>query len=148
MYRKHVLQLVDFSLSGYAAHYAVMKMHESEPLDLVLLVVGIRGRYPAPESVRSFAELMADAHRVHGGTARVCFSTGHPDYAVREMLRREQFSLVVTGSELAACLSGSDRVEWLIVEPAGGSQAPPGNGKEGPATSWSRRSQVSEIGAA
>ena len=91
---------------------------------------------------------MADAHRVHGGTARVCFSTGHPDYAVREMLRREQFSLVVTGSELAACLSGNDRVEWLIIEPASGSQARQNNWLEHPATSWSRRSQVSEIGAA
>ncbi|MFQ5807100.1 MAG: hypothetical protein ACE5I3_11690 [Phycisphaerae bacterium] len=119
MPRKRMLLLVDFSVSGYSAHYAATKMHDAEDLEVVLLVVGIRGRFPARPTLRSFAELMAEAHRVHGGTASVRFSNKHPRYAVREMLLRERFSLVVTGSELASCLLRDDSVEWMIVPPAG-----------------------------
>ncbi|MFQ5805432.1 MAG: hypothetical protein ACE5I3_03165 [Phycisphaerae bacterium] len=146
MCRKRVLLLVDFSLSGYAAHYAVVKMHDSEPLDVVLLVVGIRGRFPAPASVGSFAEMMAEAHRAQGGLANVRFSNGHPDHAVQEMLLRERFSLVVTGSELAGCLRRSDALKWMVVEPAGGPQARCEVWPENPTTC--ARSKDSEIGAA
>ena len=131
MSRNRVLLLMDFSLSGYAAHYAVMKMHDSEPLDVVVLVVGCRGRFPALSSLRSFAEMLADAHRVHEGSATLLFSEVRPRLAVENMLQREEFSLVVTGTELANCLRRDDSVHWLIVEAAG---APPARREIRPAT--------------
>ena len=123
MAQRRLLLPFDFSLSGYAAHYAVTRMYVPQRLEIVLLAAGFRRRFPAPRSLHSFVDQLAAAHRARGCTVSVQYVNRHPRDVVQQMLARERFSLVVVGSELAACLNRSDQVEWVVIEPAGGERA-------------------------
>ena len=123
MAQRRLLLLFDFSLSGYAAHYAVTGMHDPQRTDIVLLAAGFQRQFRVPRSLRSFIDRLAKAHRARGCTVNVVYADRHPREVVQRMLTRERFSLVVVGSELAACLDRSDQVEWVVIEPAGGERA-------------------------
>ncbi len=123
MVRRRLLLPFDFSLSGYAAHYAVTGMHQRQRFDLVFLAAGFRRRFHVPRSLHSFVDPLAETHRTLGCTVSVRYADRHPRDVVQQMLARERFSLVVVGSELAACLNRSDQVEWIVIEPAAGERA-------------------------
>lgn len=123
MARRRLLLPFDFSLSGYAAHYAVTGMHDPQRLEIVLLAAGFKRRFHVPRSLHSFVDQIAETHRTRGCAVSVRYADRHPRDVVQQILARERFSFVVVGSELAACLNRSDQVEWIVIEPAGGERA-------------------------
>ncbi len=119
MHRKRVLLMMDFSRWSYAAHRAVLEMHASERLHVMLLVMGPNAQSGQFASAQRFTQLMAETHVSRGATAEVVVAADDAISAVRHELSRVQFDLVVAGENLASCRGRDDSAEWLLVDNTG-----------------------------